>query len=122
MMILQKLWACREKRCITGFRLEIFRNRRSKRCPNCSVVLSTIFSFESQRVEVDDTNNHSTILDRECERGIITQIEHKEISSKVIDRLLRQMDLLFEKSNDFYDGSNLVQMSEEIMRIAKLII
>lgn len=67
-------------------------------------------------------NNHSTILDIECERGIITQIEHKEISSKVIDRLLRQMDLLFEKSNDFYDGSNLVQMSEEIMRIAKLII
>lgn len=65
---------------------------------------------------------HSSLIDRECERGIITLNEHKEISSKVNDRLLRQMDLLFEKSKDFDDGSKLVQMSEEIMRIAKFIL
>ena len=51
MMILQKRWAYREKHCITGFRLEIFRNRRLKRCLNCSAALSTIFSVESQRKE-----------------------------------------------------------------------
>lgn len=65
---------------------------------------------------------HSALIDRECERGIITSNEHKDISNKVIDRLFMQMDLLFEKSNDFDDGTKLVQMSEEIMRIAKFII
>ena len=65
---------------------------------------------------------HSALIDRECERGIITVNEHKEISSKVIDQLFRQMDLLFEKSNDSDDGSKLVQMSDEIMRIAKFIL
>ena len=58
MMILQKRWAYREKHCITGFRLEIFRNRRLKRCLNCSAALSTIFSVESQRKEERHHDTH----------------------------------------------------------------
>lgn len=98
MMILQKRWAYQEKRCITGFRLEIFRNRRSRRCPNCSAALSTIFSAESQRKEVDDTKKHSGLLYREFERGHITRNEYDELSGKVIDSLLNQICILSEES------------------------
>lgn len=105
MMILQKRWAYQEKRCITGFRLEIFRNRRSRRCPNCSAALSTIFSAESQRKEVDK----------------MEQNDSRERINKIIELLEKQLQLLSEQSRNA-EGLLLVQLSEAMVSISRFLV